>query len=162
MDIKNRAITLGSIGFGLGVIIGTIITCVSATYSYADGVTHICAVELVEACGGNELAAFVIQAIVSGLMGLEGMGLSVVYRIEEWSLLKATVVHFAVTVTCFYATAFSLCWWTVKDVGMNLFMLGIFLAEYVLIWVINYLVSKARIARINKDLKKLKESASIV
>ena len=59
---------------------------------------------------GNELAAFLLQAIVSGVYGAVGMGASTVYWIEEWSIVKATVVHFIATISMFLLTSGFLKW----------------------------------------------------
>ena len=83
MNFKSRVIFLSSMGFALGMMIGTIITAVTATMEYADGTVYLCSKEFNDFIG-NPLLAFVIQALVSGLYGMIGMGGSSVYYIEEW------------------------------------------------------------------------------
>ncbi len=156
MDFKYKVIVLASLGFGLGVLIGTLVTAISATMEIGDGALYICAPELVQTMGG-ELKAFVIQTLVSGLLGTVGMGLSSVYYIESWSIFKATSVHFSITIVAFYATAFFLRWWSIKDVKFCLIMLAVFLIEYFMIWIGNYLVYRHQIVRMNRALKEMKE-----
>ena len=160
MAFKYKVMVLASIGFGLGVIIGTLVTAITATLEMGDGTLYICAPELTEAMGGV-LKAFVVQAIVSGLLGTVGMGLSSVYYKEDWSVLKATSVHFPITLVFFYATAFFLRWWSYKDVAFCLVMFCIFFAEYIIIWLANYFAYKAQIARINKALNEMKRKDNV-
>lgn len=157
IEFKYKVIILASLGFGLGVIIGTLITAITATLMIGDGSLHIIAPELSEVMGGD-LKAFVIQSLVSGLLGAIGMGLSSVYYIESWSTIKATSIHFSITIVVFYATAFFLRWWSIKDVAFCLTMLGIFLIEYIIIWVSNYFIYKAQISKMNKALSEMKKN----
>ena len=143
MAFKYKVMVLASIGFGLGVIIGTLVTAITATLEMGDGTLYICAPELTEAMGGV-LKAFVVQAIVSGLLGTVGMGLSSVYYKEDWSVLKATSVHFPITLVFFCLVLFC-----------------IFFAEYIIIWLAKYFAYKAQIARINKALNEMKRKDNV-
>ena len=155
MSFKNRIIVLASVGLAIGVLAGDIITAATATYEYNDGMLYVCSKELTEAVG-SELGAFIIQTLLSGLLGVVGMGLSSVYRIESWSMAKAISVHFSITVLWFYLTAFTLRWWSIKDVKFCLIMLAIFVTEYLIIWLANYVVNRIRVKEMNKALNEMK------
>lgn len=151
MSLKDKAIVQGSVGFGLGVIICTVITAVTSTDLYADGTIHLCAREYAEAVG-NELTAFVIQSVLLGLYGALGMGGAVVYEIEEWSILRVTLTHFCTLVTAFFALAFYLRWVSITDGKALLELLLMFVIPYAVIWLVNYLAYKLEIRRINDQL----------
>ena len=157
MNFKSRVIFLSSMGFALGMMIGTIITAVTATMEYADGTVYLCSKEFNDFIG-NPLLAFVIQALVSGLYGMIGMGGSSVYYIEEWSILRATVSHFIVTVGCYYLTAFFLRWISPSAVSDCFIMFLLFLIPYLIIWLSKYLSYRSQINEINKELIVLKAS----
>ncbi len=151
MNLKARALSLAAIGFALGVIIGVFITAVTATNSIADGTLYVCAPEF-NAYIGSPLRAFVIEAVLSGVYGAIGMGGSVVYSIENWSVLKATLVHFAFTVAAYYATAFYLMWISPSNSKDCLIMLIIFVIPYFMIWMGQYLAYRVQIEKINREL----------
>ena len=160
MSFKNRIIVHSSLGLALGLLVGDIITAVSATHEYNDGMLYVCTKELTEAVG-SELGAFILQTLLSGLFGAVGMGLSSLYRIESWSIAKATGIHFSITLVFFYLTAFTLKWWSIRDAEWCLIMLVIFVAEYLIIWMVNYLTNRKSVREMNKALNemKLKNSA---
>ncbi len=157
MNFKSRVIFLSSMGFALGMMLGTIITAVTTTMEYADGNVYLCSKEF-NAFIGNPLLAFVIQALVSGIYGMIGMGGSSVYYIEKWSILRATVSHFIVTVGCYYFTAFFLRWISPSAVSDCFIMFLLFLISYLMIWLSKYLSYKSQINEINKELIVLKAS----
>lgn len=144
-------------GFALGIMLGTVITAVTTTMEYADGNVYLCSKEF-NAFIGNPLLAFVVQALVSGIYGMIGMGGSSVYYIEKWSILRATVSHFIVTVGCYYLTAFFLRWISPSAVSDCFIMFLLFLIPYLMIWLNKYLSYKSQINEINKELIVLKAS----
>ncbi|MBR5420312.1 MAG: DUF3021 domain-containing protein [Lachnospiraceae bacterium] len=156
MKFSQRLILFSSIGFGLGVIVGVIICTVSATLSYADGTIHLCSNELLAAVG-DPLFAFSIQTFASGLYGVLGFGGSAVYGIEEWGLLKCTLIHYLAVMTGFLILAFSMRWF-MHDVVSLIIMLGIMTAVYMMIWLGNYLSYKAQLNEINRELDELKST----
>jgi len=157
MNFKSRVIFLSSLGFALGMMLGTVITAVTATMEYADGTVYLCSKEF-NAFIGDPLLAFVIQALVSGIYGMIGMGGSSVYYIESWSILRATVSHFIATVSCYYMTAFFLRWISPSAVSDCFIMFILFLIPYLIIWLSKYLSYKSQINEINKELIILKAS----
>lgn len=158
MDLKSRAVVLASFGFAFGMLLGVIITSITATLSMADGKVYLCAPEFTRFIG-NELIAFLIQAVLSGIYGAVGMGVSVVYRIENWSLVKATMVHFFATVSMYYLVAGFLRWFSpFIDPMESLIMLVIFVVVYVMIWFSNYISYKIQISKINRGLDLLKKN----
>ena len=155
MNFRQRVIMLSSIGFGLGVIAGTIIAAFSGTLSHDDGTMYLCAPEFIEAVG-DPLTAFTIQAIVLGFQGVLSMGGSAVYSIEKWSVLRCTLTHYLAVMAGIYTCAFTLRWFAVTDTKAILIMFLILTPPYFLIWLINYISYKAELKKINRELEDIR------
>ena len=85
------------------------------------------------------------------------MGVTVVYKIEEWSIFKATAVHFIATVSMYFLVSGFLRWFSPFIDPMEFFiMLAIFVVVYVMIWLFNYFNFKSQISKINRGLNLLK------
>lgn len=154
MSLKNKFILRASIGFGLGILVGTVIAAVTGT-GEVDGKLYLCSKEFVDFIG-SELIAFLIQAFLCGVQGVIGMGGAVVYEIEEWSTTKATLTHFFAVMICFYSIALFLRWISFAVVSSILMPLAFMIPPYILIWLIHYLVYKKQINRINEKLGEFK------
>ena len=89
--MKKKVILRSLIGAPIGLSISFIITLIISViinkgeyYPVVPQLTALC---------GNELNAVVIQTICSLLYGASFGGASVIWEIENWSLLKQTVIH---------------------------------------------------------------------
>lgn len=98
---------------------------------------------------------FVIaQFIGSAVLGIIGMGGSVVYEVEKWSLTKVTMIHYILVVIAFVCCCIFLKWFKSEVLPI---VLIIFTIVYFIIWLINYFISKNEIRKINKGLEILKQ-----
>ncbi len=157
MKFSHRFLILASLGFGLGIIVGTLITAATATMTYADGTLYLCSRQLIEDVG-NPLLAFTIQCFATGIYGAIAMGGSAVYSIEEWSIARCTVTHFFSTIVCLYILGFFMRWFTLEDFSSLLTMFVIFVIPYIIIWMVNYLSCRKELRKINRELEILKSS----
>lgn len=155
MDLKNKFILKASIGFSLGMFGCTIITSIMTTNFINDGNTYFCDPTFIKLVG-NELYAFIIQSIISGIYGSICFGSTIIYEIEKWSILRVTLTHFFITVFSFFITAFLLHWWPSNNFVINFVFLGIFILIYFIIWLIQYLKYKKEIKKIQKDISNFK------
>ena len=132
----KKAFLLGALGFALGVAIGVILT---------------------SADPGDNLRAAFPYILVCGIPGCIAMGSSVIYDIEEWSLVRASVTHFLITFISYYAIALPLGWFRF---GSSLFWIitAAMLAGYAVIWIIMHCSYKRQIRRMNDELRKMKSS----
>lgn len=146
---------MATMGFGLGLIVGPVISALTGSAGAGDGAIHLVSDGLINAVG-EPLAAFVIQAVVSGLYGMIAVGGSAVYGIEEWSLLKCTAIHYISVIIGLFVTGFSLRWFYLSDIGSLLIMIPFMTVPYVIIWLVNFYSSKAQIQEINRELEKYK------
>ncbi|MBO4375062.1 MAG: DUF3021 domain-containing protein [Lachnospiraceae bacterium] len=153
---SRKVIFLSSIGFSIGVVFCVLLTSILTTYGINDGTLYVCAPDFIEAVGNPILALF-IEMIVSGLLGAVCWGLTAVYDIEEWSILKSTFIHYVISMAAYFSVAFTLRWLSPKDPGANLLWFLILTAGYTLIWAVNYIIYRFRIAKINSELKAFKD-----
>ncbi len=156
MNLKKKFLTLAAIGFPFGMVICLIITTVISTLSTKDASISLCSEDLVTALGSKALA-IVVQELVSGVFGSLILGTTVVYGIEKWSILKSTAIHFCVSMSMYYVTAFTLRWLYPKNIAENLTMLAILIVVYIIIWLANYLSYKKEVRKLNSELEKMKQ-----
>ena len=158
-SFSRKVIFLSSIGFSIGVVFCVMLTSILATYSINDGTLYVCSPEFTEAVGNPVLALF-IEMFFSGLLGAVCWGLTAVYEIEEWSLLKSTVVHYVTSMAAYFSVAFILRWLPPKDMGANLLWFLIVTAGYIFIWLFNYITYRIQISKINRELKAFKDRSA--
>ncbi len=158
MKFKHRVILFAVIGFAMGLFSGTVITVIVTNSGAGDGNIHLCATEFVEVFGGNEVLAFVIQAIVMGIYGIIPMGGAAFYEYEKWSLTKCTLIHYVSSMVGYFLVGFFFRWfrWT-NYLGNFIFFLCL-TAGFFMIWLVNYLVYKIELARVNKELSDRKKA----
>ena len=96
---------------------------------------------------------FIIQFIGAGIYGAIPMGGSIVYEFERWSLLKATLIHYFMTMGALTVTNVLLGWFAWN---IYLVVLLAMTVAYFIIWLVNYLSCKREIERINNDLSNMR------
>jgi hypothetical protein len=145
----RKTLSRGALGFPLGICIGYVITIaisvVMATGEYSPCVPALAA-EL-----GSELAAVVFQAILCGILGAAFAAASVIWEMERWSLAKQTGIYFLVVATVMFPIAY-FAGWMERTLGGFLAYFGIFVAIFVIVWIIQYLVWKTKIKRMNQSV----------
>ena len=155
MDLKNKFILKFSIGFSMGMLFCTIITSIMTTQHINDGTTYFCDPSFIKMFN-NELVAFIVQSIISGLYGAICFGSTVIYEIEDWSILNTTLTHFFITIISFFVTAFTLKWWPSTDFITNAIFVIIIIIIYFIIWLVQYLIYKKEVKIIQSDIKKFR------
>ena len=135
--LKNGLI-LSGIGFAIGVAIGVSIYCLSG------GMT--------EALSGRDL----FKLFIGGLQGAIPMGLTVVYDIEDWSILRSTVTHFIPTMIVFYACSFYLGWLKLGTTGFVIATV-IMIAAYYIIWMTQYLIHLKQVKTMNAKIREFRK-----
>lgn len=83
----------GAIGFPLGILVSLVI-------SWATGNDRLVSDLLVQRVG-SAAGALTLDLFLSGIFGFLCMGGTAFYEIENWSLLKATFLHYLIVVVCF-------------------------------------------------------------
>ena len=147
--MKKQVILRGLLGVPLGIamstVIGLMISVVLANGRYAP-----CAPSLVLSAG-NELNAMLVQTLLSGLLGATFGASSVIWELDRWSLFKQTGTYFSITSFVMMAVAYFSYWMEHSIRGLIIYFI-IFVGIFIFVWLVQYLIWKKRIKRINEKL----------
>ena len=103
---------------------------------------------------GSQLNAVVLQYFLSMLLGAGLAASSVVWEIENWSILKRTFVHLVAMSMFMFPIAYVNYWMPHTFLGVfNYFLIFIFL--YIIIWAVQYLAWMQKVKAINQKLNDL-------
>ena len=98
----------------------------------------------------------IMQFVGSALNGIICMGSTIVYDIDNLGLSKVTLLHYVITLVSFLCFNFLLGWFSEFNI---ILILAVFTVAYFIIWLVNYLIYKREIRRMNKDLEYIKQKA---
>ena len=149
--MKKNLICRGLLGFPLGIAIGYVIT-VLISLCISDGSFYPVTPALMETMG-NELNAVVLQTVLCGIMGTGFAMASVIWEIESWNLAKQSGIYFAIACVLMFPIAY-FAGWMGNSVAGILAYIGIFVAIFVITWIVQYLVWKSKIKKMNDSIKK--------
>ena len=135
--LLKSALRRGAIGFALGVLVEVGILCAVSPGMFAD-----------KAGPG----ALIVCLVSSGLYGALGMGATVAYDIERWSITRATLTHLFVALGGLYALGMAQGWLTLSVLGFLVPTLG-FIAAYFLIWLVQCLSYRRKVSQMNRTMK---------
>ena len=142
----------------LGAPIGVAIPCLTTVlipFGIGDGNYYPVVPELAEICGG-ELNAVLAQMLCALLYGAMWGGASVIWEMDDWSLLRMTVTHFAICSLVTFPVAYFLHWMPHNAIGILIYF-GIFFAIYLAIWITMYMMIKAKIRQLNAMVESKKK-----
>ena len=91
--------------------------------------------------------------LLGGIPGAIAMGSTVIYDIEEWSILRVTVTHFLVAMGVMLLACFVLKWFKPWSTAFWI-MMAIEVVGYFLIWLVLYLSYRGKVRKLNEMLKK--------
>ena len=126
------------IGFALGLVVSTVTLFMAGSGAFA-----------------GEAGAFAIRLLPGGVYGAVVMSCSVVYDVERWSIARATLIHFVVTLSGMYALGLAQEWLKVSLPGFVALTLGC-VAIYILIWLFQWLSLRNKVQQINRGVKDCK------
>lgn len=138
--------TLGAV-FGITI---TVIISIIISLCVGGGEFIFVVPELAEDCG-SELNAVILQTLCSVLYGAMWAGASLIWEKESWSLLKQSLLHFALCSLGTFPAAYFTRWMEHSLSGI-LSYFGIFFATYLFIWISQYLSIRKRVKAMNKRL----------
>ena len=149
--MKKKIIMRSLFGFPMGIAIGYLIT-ILLSLALANGYYSPCAPELISAMG-NEINAVILQTVLCGILGTGFAASSVIWEIESWSVVKRTGIYFLAICAVMLPTAYFM-YWMERSIAGFLSYFGIFALIFLLIWVIQYMLGR-------RDVKKMNENLSI-
>lgn len=140
----------------LGAVIGIVVSQVIAiiiSLCIADGSFYAVVPSLAERIN-SEIGAVVIQTVCSLLYGAVFGGISVIWELDSWSILKQTVVHFLVVSAVTLPVAYVTEWMEHSVKGIAMYF-AIFAVTYAFIWFGQYMAVRKRVNAVNKKVKEI-------
>lgn len=151
MTIKKIA-KRGIDGITYGVTIGMILSLI---FSYLAGSSSYYPSTPAFVAGfNNNLTATLISVLLWMVIGLFSAYSSIIFELENISLLIKTVIHFCLVYAIVLAVGIYLKWFTSS--GFILVTIS-FIVVYIAIWVAIFFITKSDIKKINQQIVKLKE-----
>lgn len=147
--MKKELISRIAVGLLGGIVICYLIT-IGISISLGDGNFYPCVPSLVKRFG-NEITAVIVQTILSALLGAGFAGSSLIWEKDDWSILKQTSIYFAI-VTVLMMTVAYVCEWMEHSVKGVLCCFAIFFAIFIIVWLIQFVIWKRRISKINSKI----------
>lgn len=147
----KKVIQRGFLGFPIGIAIGFIVTLIISAI-IGDGLLHSAKPEIIERMG-NELNAVILQTILSGIMGAGFSTASVIWEIDSWSLAKQSGIYFAISCAIMFPIVYLANWMPHSTAGVLQYV-GIFVAIFIIVWLIQYFVWKNKIKKMNEGVNK--------
>lgn len=148
--MKKKVLLRGVFGFPLGIAIGYVIT-ILISLKWGQGYYSPCVPELID-CMGSEINAVIVQTVLCGLLGAAFGASSIIWEIDSWSIVKQTGVYFTITSIVMLPFAYVMFWMEHSVKGF-LSYFGIFAAIFIFIWLIQYLIGKYTVTKMNSKLK---------
>lgn len=100
---------------------------------------------------GSEVKAMLLQTMLSGILGSVFGGMSFIWEIERWSILKQTAVYFLSVSIPMMGISYLLYWMEHSLNGFLLYFL-IFVMVFFVVWLFNFAIYWFNVRRINQEL----------
>jgi len=152
--MKKKVILRSILGFPIGIAIGYLIT-IFISLVWANGYYASCVPELISAMG-NEIKAVVLQALLCGLLGIGFAASSIIWEIDNWSIMKQTGIYFIIISVIMLPIAYFLYWMEHSIVGFFSYF-GIFVLIFVFVWLIQFLIEKHNVRKMNENLHNVRD-----
>ena len=146
MSMKKKLLFRVLVGAPAGVAIGYIVTIlVSVCMGGAD---YLPCVPELAAQAGSELSAVVFQTVMCLLMGAAFGAASLIWELDRWSIMKQSLVYFAVAALIMLPTAY-FCRWMEHTLEGVLLYFAIFVAIFVATWLGQYFGWRQKLKKMN-------------
>jgi len=149
--MKKKIFLRGAFGFPIGITIGYVITIITSAI-WAGGYYSPCVPELISTAG-SEINAVILQALLSGLLGMGFAASSVIWEMENWGIVKQTGIYFSIISVIMMPVAFFLYWMEHSVIGF-LSYFGIFAFIFIIIWLIQFFTGRRIVKRLNENLNR--------
>lgn len=146
----KKVISRALLGFPIGVFVTCLISLIISLI-IGEGNYFAASPQIIEVYKG-ELNAVILQFGLSGILGSIYAAASLIWDIDNWSILKQTVTHFWVISLGLLPIAYLLYWMEHSLKGILVYF-GVFISMYIFIWMSLYISYKIKIKNINSSLK---------
>ena len=151
--MKKKIIKRSLLGFPLGITMGYLIT-ILISLGWANGYYSPCVPELISLMG-NEINAVILQTVLCGILGTGFAASSVIWEIDNWSIVKQTGIYFSIISIIMLPIAYFAYWMEHSMVGFLIYF-GIFALIFVVIWIIQFGIGRYNVKKMNEKLSKQK------
>lgn len=147
--MKKKIVIRSLLGFPIGIALGYLIT-ILISLGWANGYYSPCVPELISVMG-NEINAVILQTVLSGILGTGFAASSVIWEIDNWSIVKQTGIYFAVISVIMLPIAYFAYWMEHSIVGFLIYF-GIFVLIFAVVWSVQFIVGKHNVRKMNEKL----------
>jgi len=149
--MKKKLLQRAVIGFPIGIAIGYLIT-IFISLGWGSGDYLACMPELATDVG-SEAGAVALQALLCGLLGAGGAASSVIWEVERWNMVQQTGLYFLLLSLLMLPIAYFSYWMEHSAQGF-LSYFGIFMLNFVVIWLMQWGVGRRSVRKMNEKLQK--------
>lgn len=153
--MKRKIILRCLTGFPIGITICYLITIILSV-CVANGYYSPCVPELISLTG-SEINAVILQTLLGGLLGAGFAGCSIIWEIDNWSIVKQTGIYFLIISIIMMPTAY-FTYWMEHSIRGFLSYFGIFTLIFIIIWFVQFVTGRHNVNRMNECLKKKKQN----
>ena len=144
-NVLQRALLGIPLGISLGYFITILISLINGNGEYFSVPPQL-VLDL-----GNEINAVLMQTLLCGILGGGFAAASVIWELEDWSLVKQTGIYFLIASLLMMPVAWLANWMEHSLRGFVMYF-GIFLIIFVIIWLIQYLIIRKNIKKMNAKI----------
>lgn len=147
--MKKAIISRGLIGIPVGITLGYLIT-IFISLGWGDGYYSPCVPQLAEEVG-SEIGAVILQTVLCAVLGAVFSAASLIWELDHWSIVKQTGIYFLIISFTMMPIAYITHWMEHSLTGFLLYF-GIFFFIGVVIWIVQYLVWRGRVKKIQEKV----------
>lgn len=149
--MKKKIVLRSISGFPLGLALGYFISII-ISFIFANGYYSPCEPELIVMVG-SEINAVILQALLCGVLGSGFAAASVIWEIDDWGLVKQTGIYFLIISLIMMPIAY-ITYWMEHSLKGVLSYLGIFAFIFVVVWIVQYMIARHNVKKLNETLYK--------
>ncbi|ANZ58383.1 hypothetical protein BGL34_00185 [Fructilactobacillus lindneri] len=101
----------------------------------------------------SNLTATIVSGLLWMIIGMVFSFSGLIFRKDNWSITKKTIVHFCVTYTLFLPLAVLCGWFKIGFWNLILFTM-IFIIIYIFIWISSMIEARQNVLLVNQKLKR--------
>ncbi len=153
--MKKKIFLRSVLGFPFGLAIGYFITIIISLI-WGNGYYSPCVPELIVVMG-SEIKAVLLQAFLCGILGSGFAASSIIWEMDNWGLVKQTGIYLLLTSVIMMPIAY-VTYWMEHSLKGALSYFGIFIFIFVVMWIVQYVIAKRNVEKMNETLCKRQDS----